>query len=115
MDELFPRFELCLIELAVLLDDFAPDYLMRDIEFFIMEPHMSAVCRTNTKLAYQIGGLAAKATRTNALLIQALYLLFNARDGMLKGYIKSEIIHLLDNSEKLIKLAKEYHNERLLV
>lgn len=81
---------------------------MEDMEFFITEPYMSSNCKTNTSLSFRIGVLATEATGKNVLLIRALYMLFNARDGILKGYPKSEIVHSLDNVDGLIKTANEW-------
>lgn len=61
------------------------------MEFFIVEDRMSPTCRTNIRLAYNFG----KLEYLNDPGIEGLYLLFLARDGIIKGYPDTEVDELL--------------------
>src|SRR5277367_5687944 len=102
-NKLYPTFEALFIELLVILHGRTARSLMEDMEFFIMEPSMSPTCRTNISLAYRFGLEVANARGSDAIAVGALWSLFLARDGMLKGFPLIEVEDLLRNAKNAIK------------
>lgn len=103
MDDLYFQFEDLFIQLAIILDNKIPLSIMAEMEFFIVDPHMSPVCRTNSTLAYKIGQHISASNGSTIIAIKALHILFLARDSMIKGCPTYTVKELLDNCREFLR------------
>jgi hypothetical protein len=110
-EDLYPRFENLLIELASILHGKVSSILMEDLEFFIVDPYVNPTCSTNTSLAYRLGSLSANGI--NFVAVKALVALFAARDSMLKGFPVAVVQDWLAKSENFVKTYNLYESMEL--
>jgi hypothetical protein len=104
MDDLYFQFEDLFIQIAIIIDKKVPLSLMAEMEFFIVDPYMSPICRTNSTLAHKIGQHIATSSGSTIIAIKALYILFLARDSMIKGCPTSTVKELLDNCGEFLRI-----------
>jgi hypothetical protein len=97
-EKLYPRFVDYFTRIIISVGNEIPHSLLRDVEFFITEQYMTATCKTNVDIAFQLGKLDA-----NSHLVDALYHLFLARDRMIKGFMIENVVEELNRCEKILQ------------
>ena len=88
-----------------------PKDILRDIEFFILNPEISPSLKTNTDLAFRLGQLS-KECPTIVLyeLANAVHELFLARDKMIKGFLVENVLYHLKRCETRLAYLRAEDN-----
>lgn len=95
------------------LGDTVSPAVIKDISFFVRSPDMQPTCSTNTRIAYQVGKLAARASGIDALYVEIIWLCVMAKDMWQKGTLLSAIVDCANKAELLLDAAREWQKGNL--
>lgn len=88
-----------------------PKDVLRDVEFFILNPDISPSLKTNTDLAYRLGQLSNECSTVVLYeLSKAIHELFLARDKMIKGFLVENVLCHLKRCETRLAYLKAEDN-----
>lgn len=103
----------CFNEACGALSGSVPPDVIKDISFFVQTPDMQPTCKTNTRVAYQVGKLAARATGKDALYVEVMWLCVMARDMWQKGTFMPAVVDCVHKAEVLLDAAREWQKADL--